>query len=243
MLAQPLDEQRGAGADCRWSRSSPRGFGRSWWWSTTCTRVRRVMPFSVTSDWVSTSVTVSIVLGRQVARFHKRQFRAVQGEEGAHVAVGAPRQHRVRLLIHQMRAKRRPDCVEVGLLVGQDDVHGCIVFSFAGIGDAAAAATAADSCQRKLWPGRIEIRRALAYNKRVMNGLPDLRYTLCFLTRGDQVLMLHRRRPPNQGLWNGVGGRLEPGETRATACCAKCARRPAYALAKCLSRPADLGRL
>jgi 8-oxo-dGTP diphosphatase len=39
------------------------------------------------------------------------------------------------------------------------------------------------------------------------------RYTLIFLTRGDSVLMLHRRNPPNKGLWNGVGGRLEPGET------------------------------
>ena len=38
------------------------------------------------------------------------------------------------------------------------------------------------------------------------------RYTLIFLTRGSQVLMLHRRNPPNQGLWNGVGGHLEPGE-------------------------------
>lgn len=40
-----------------------------------------------------------------------------------------------------------------------------------------------------------------------------IRYTLCFLTRGDQILMLHRRNPPNQGLWNGVGGRLEKGES------------------------------
>ena len=39
------------------------------------------------------------------------------------------------------------------------------------------------------------------------------RYTLIFLTRGSEVLMLHRRNPPNQGLWNGVGGRLEAGET------------------------------
>jgi len=38
------------------------------------------------------------------------------------------------------------------------------------------------------------------------------RYTLIFLTRADQVLMLHRRNPPNQGFWNGVGGRLEAGE-------------------------------
>lgn len=50
-----------------------------------------------------------------------------------------------------------------------------------------------------------------------MDELLNLRYTLCFLTRGDQVLMLHRNRPPNQGLWNGVGGHLEPGET-ARAC-------------------------
>lgn len=40
----------------------------------------------------------------------------------------------------------------------------------------------------------------------------ELRYTLCFLTRGDDVLMLHRQNPPNQGLWNGVGGRLERNE-------------------------------
>ncbi len=41
----------------------------------------------------------------------------------------------------------------------------------------------------------------------------DLRYTLCFLTRGDDVLMLHRNNPPNQGLWNGIGGRIETGES------------------------------
>jgi 8-oxo-dGTP diphosphatase len=40
-----------------------------------------------------------------------------------------------------------------------------------------------------------------------------LKFTVCLLTRGDHVLMLHRRRPPNQGLWNGVGGRIEAGET------------------------------
>jgi 8-oxo-dGTP diphosphatase len=52
-----------------------------------------------------------------------------------------------------------------------------------------------------------------------MERLPIMRYTLCFLTRNssnqaaDEVLMLHRKYPPNQGLWNGVGGRLEPGES------------------------------
>lgn len=42
---------------------------------------------------------------------------------------------------------------------------------------------------------------------------PPIRYTLCFLTRDDYILMLHRQKPPNQGLWNGVGGHLEPGES------------------------------
>jgi 8-oxo-dGTP diphosphatase len=46
-----------------------------------------------------------------------------------------------------------------------------------------------------------------------MPELPPLIFTVCFLTRGQQVLMLHRNRPPNQGLWNGVGGHIEPGET------------------------------
>lgn len=47
----------------------------------------------------------------------------------------------------------------------------------------------------------------------VMHESFPLRYTLCFLTRGDRILMLHRINPPNKGLWNGVGGRLEPDET------------------------------
>jgi 8-oxo-dGTP diphosphatase len=45
-----------------------------------------------------------------------------------------------------------------------------------------------------------------------MEALPFFHYTLCFLTRADQVLMLHRRKAPNQGLWNGVGGHIEAGE-------------------------------
>lgn len=38
-------------------------------------------------------------------------------------------------------------------------------------------------------------------------------YTVCFCTRKDLVLMLCRRRPPNAGLWNGLGGKILPGET------------------------------
>jgi 8-oxo-dGTP diphosphatase len=43
-------------------------------------------------------------------------------------------------------------------------------------------------------------------------------FTLCFLTRGEAVLLLHRRRSPNAGLWNGVGGKLMAGETPLAAC-------------------------
>ena len=41
----------------------------------------------------------------------------------------------------------------------------------------------------------------------------DPGFTLCFLCYEEEILMLHRRFPPNQGLWNGVGGHIEPGET------------------------------
>lgn len=46
----------------------------------------------------------------------------------------------------------------------------------------------------------------------------QLAYTLCFLTRGDEVLMLHRAKPPNQNKWNGVGGKLRLGELPLAAC-------------------------
>ncbi len=32
------------------------------------------------------------------------------------------------------------------------------------------------------------------------------------------MLLLHRRHPPNAGLWNGIGGKLEPGEDPYSAC-------------------------
>jgi 8-oxo-dGTP diphosphatase len=38
-------------------------------------------------------------------------------------------------------------------------------------------------------------------------------FTLCFLLHGQDVLMLHRKYPPNQGMWNGVGGHILAGET------------------------------
>jgi 8-oxo-dGTP diphosphatase len=32
------------------------------------------------------------------------------------------------------------------------------------------------------------------------------------------VLLIHRAKPPNMGLWDGVGGKLEPGEDPFAAC-------------------------
>lgn len=40
--------------------------------------------------------------------------------------------------------------------------------------------------------------------------------TLCYLERGEEVLLLHRTKKhadPNEGKWIGVGGKIEPGET------------------------------
>ncbi|SDX51191.1 8-oxo-dGTP diphosphatase [Paenibacillus sp. CF384] len=39
------------------------------------------------------------------------------------------------------------------------------------------------------------------------------KYTICFIEQGDKLLLLNRDRPPAMGLWNGVGGKLEAGET------------------------------
>lgn len=38
-------------------------------------------------------------------------------------------------------------------------------------------------------------------------------YTLCFLTHGDQLLLLNRRKAPWMGSWNGVGGKRNANET------------------------------
>ena len=40
-----------------------------------------------------------------------------------------------------------------------------------------------------------------------------LPYTLCFIRRGSQLLLLERRRAPTLGFWNGVGGKLAAGES------------------------------
>jgi 8-oxo-dGTP diphosphatase len=49
-------------------------------------------------------------------------------------------------------------------------------------------------------------------------NISELRFTVCFLTYEEQLLMLKRNKPPNRGLWNGVGGHIEAGETPMVSC-------------------------
>ena len=42
---------------------------------------------------------------------------------------------------------------------------------------------------------------------------PTERATLCFVVRGGQILLIHKKRGLGAGKINGPGGRLEPGET------------------------------
>lgn len=41
----------------------------------------------------------------------------------------------------------------------------------------------------------------------------ELPYTICFIQREESILLLHRNKAPNKGKWNGVGGKIEKGET------------------------------
>jgi len=40
-----------------------------------------------------------------------------------------------------------------------------------------------------------------------------LKYTIGFIKKGDQILLLNRESPAWMGNWNGVGGKIEAGET------------------------------
>lgn len=45
------------------------------------------------------------------------------------------------------------------------------------------------------------------------------RYTLCILKSENEILLLNREKPPAMGLWNGVGGKIEIGETIESSVC------------------------
>ena len=55
---------------------------------------------------------------------------------------------------------------------------------------------------------------------------------LCFLQHEEDILMLHRQFPPNQGLWNGVGGHIHPGETPSEAVTREVAEETGYHIKK-----------
>ncbi|WP_169082901.1 NUDIX hydrolase [Paenibacillus sp. PL91] len=40
-----------------------------------------------------------------------------------------------------------------------------------------------------------------------------LKYNICFVKRGDEILLLNREKASWMGCWNGIGGKLEPMET------------------------------
>jgi 8-oxo-dGTP diphosphatase len=57
----------------------------------------------------------------------------------------------------------------------------------------------------------------------MMSNLPAItpeqyRFTLCFLYHQENVLMIERNKEPNLGLWNGVGGHIEVGESPEISC-------------------------
>ncbi len=39
-----------------------------------------------------------------------------------------------------------------------------------------------------------------------------LKYNICFIRRGDEILLLNREKPSWMGCWNGIGGKLERDE-------------------------------
>lgn len=41
----------------------------------------------------------------------------------------------------------------------------------------------------------------------------NLKYTICFCVKSDEVLMVFRKKEPNKDLWNGLGGKIERNET------------------------------
>jgi 8-oxo-dGTP diphosphatase len=46
----------------------------------------------------------------------------------------------------------------------------------------------------------------------------ELKFTLCFIRNQEKYLMLFRQKHPNQFRWNGVGGKIESGESATNSC-------------------------
>lgn len=40
-----------------------------------------------------------------------------------------------------------------------------------------------------------------------------LKYTICFIKKNGELLLINRRKSPNMGKWNGVGGKIEKDES------------------------------
>lgn len=57
------------------------------------------------------------------------------------------------------------------------------------------------------------LKQKKAVMKLTEEGEQMLKYNIAFIRKGDRILMLNRSKAPLLGLWNGVGGKLEPGET------------------------------
>jgi 8-oxo-dGTP diphosphatase len=46
----------------------------------------------------------------------------------------------------------------------------------------------------------------------------NIPYTICFIHQNGKILMQLRRKQPNQGKWNGIGGKIEKDETPLESC-------------------------
>lgn len=87
-------------------------------------------------------------------------------------------------------------------------------------------------------PARSDADKNIGQKRRTTNELrriygpefPIFSTTLCYLEREDAYLMLHRIKKQddyNHDKWVGVGGKFERFESRRTALCGRCGKRPA----------------